>query len=81
MTLMVGDCRLEYKSVKSDHVERKRVISRFKQDILRFEIAMDEPRILQHSEGIQQLRHKYFDQLSTKTLELVLFDELIKIGR
>ena len=40
---------------------------------------MDQSCILEHSEGIQKLGSKHFDELRAQTLELVLFDEFVKI--
>lgn len=40
---------------------------------------MNQPCILEHSEGIQQLSSEYFDELCAQTLELVLFDELVQV--
>ena len=41
---------------------------------------MDQPCVLEHSEGIQQLGGKHFDELGAQALELVLFDEFVKVG-
>jgi hypothetical protein len=41
---------------------------------------MYQPRILQNCEGIQELGHKDFDELSAEALELILFDQFIQVG-
>jgi hypothetical protein len=40
---------------------------------------MYQPSILKDSQGVQQLRHEYFDELCAQTLELILFDELVQV--
>lgn len=55
--------------------------SRLEKDILWLEIAMDQPGILQHGQTLQELLCEDFDQLRTETLELILLDELVQIGR
>lgn len=42
---------------------------------------MDQPGILQHGQTLQELLCEDFDQLRTETLELILLDELVQIGR
>lgn len=42
---------------------------------------MDQPCFLQHGHRIKQLTGEDFNQLSTQADELVLLDELVKVGR
>ena len=41
---------------------------------------MDETLLLEHSQGIKKLGHKDLDELGGETLELILFDQLVKVG-
>ena len=40
---------------------------------------MNKTGIFQHRQGIQELRHEHFDELCTQALELVLFDQFVKV--
>ena len=42
---------------------------------------MDEPSLLQYSQGIEQLSCEDFHQLRTEALELVLLNQLVEIRR
>lgn len=42
---------------------------------------MDQPRLLQRLERVQQLRDKHFDELDGEPSERVLFDELVQVRR
>ena len=42
---------------------------------------MDEPGLLKDCEGIEKLRSEDLDKLRAKTLELVLLDQLVQVGR
>ena len=42
---------------------------------------MYEARLLQNSEGIEQLGGENLHELSAETLELVLLDQLVQVGR
>lgn len=53
--------------------------ARFQEDVFWFEIAVDQPCILEHGEGIQELSRKHFDKLRAEALELVLFDEFVQV--
>ena len=55
--------------------------SRFEKDVLRFQITMNQPGLLEHSESIEQLSCEDLDQLCTQPLELVLLDQLVQIRR
>lgn len=55
--------------------------SRFQQDVLRLQVTVYQTSILEDSQGIQQLRHEYFDELCAQTLKLILLDELVQIRR
>jgi hypothetical protein len=74
MTLIWGDCSLLVSGIK----ERD---SRFKQNVLRLQVAMDQPRILEYCQTFKQLLRKDLDQLSTQPLELILLNQLVEIGR
>jgi hypothetical protein len=52
---------------------------RLQEDVFWFEITVDQPCILEHGEGIQQLGSEHFDELRAQTLELVLFDEFVQV--
>ena len=55
--------------------------SRLQKDVLRFEIAVDEPRFLQNRQSVEQLGREDLDELRAETLELVLLDQLVQVGR
>lgn len=40
---------------------------------------MDETCFFKHRQSVQELRRKDFDELSAEALELVLFDEFVKV--
>ena len=40
---------------------------------------MNKTGIFQHRQGIQELGHEHFDKLCTQALELVLFDQFVKV--
>jgi len=42
---------------------------------------VDQPCVLEHGEGIQQLSSKHLDELRAQTLELILFDEFVQVRR
>ena len=52
---------------------------RLQQDVLWFQIAVNEPRFLEHGQSVQQLAHEDLDQLRAQTLELILLDQLVKV--
>ena len=54
---------------------------RLEEDVLRFEITMDQSCVLEDRQTFQQLLSKDLDQLDTETLELVLLDQLVQIRR
>ena len=54
---------------------------RFQKDVLRFEIAVNQPRFFENRQSVQELRREHFDKLCAKTLELILLDELVQVGR
>jgi hypothetical protein len=49
------------------------------QDILWFQIAMNEPRLVQETKGVQKLLSKHPDKSRAQPSELVLLDELVQI--
>jgi hypothetical protein len=49
------------------------------QDILWFQIAMNEPRLVQETKGVQKLLSKHPHKSRTQPSELVLLDELVQI--
>lgn len=55
--------------------------SRFEQDIFRLQVAVNQPCFFKHRQALEQLLSENLDQLSTQTLELVLLDQLVQIGR
>lgn len=65
---------------KINHLDRRR-LQVLQQDVLRFEIAMDDAGLVQHTEGIQKLGCKDANQTHSQSAELVLFDKLIQIDR
>ena len=42
---------------------------------------MDQARVLEHGERVEELRGKDLDELRAEALELVLLDELVQIRR
>lgn len=74
MTLICGDCNL----VSVDVCE---VDSRFEQNVFRLQITVDKSSLLQYTEAVKQLLREDADKLQAETLELVLFDELVQVGR
>lgn len=42
---------------------------------------MDQARLFQDGQGIQQLRSKHLDELQTESAELVVLDEFVQVGR
>ena len=42
---------------------------------------MNEARLLEHGERVQQLRGEHLDELRAEALELVLLDQLVQVGR
>jgi hypothetical protein len=50
------------------------------EDVLGFEIAVDEARVFEDGHGVEELRHKDLDELRRQALELVLLNELVEIG-
>lgn len=40
---------------------------------------MDQMRLVQQAQGIQQLLRKHADESSAQSTELVLFDELVQV--
>lgn len=49
------------------------------QNVLRFQVAMYQPSLVEESKAIQELLSKHPYQCGTKAPELVLFDELVEI--
>lgn len=54
---------------------------RFEENVFWFEITVDQSCFLEHGHGVQQLGGEHLDELCAETLELILFDELIEVGR
>lgn len=75
MTLICGDWSL------ASVFEHICVNSRFEQNVLWLQITVDQSRIFENRETIQKLLSEDAHQLQTQTLELVLLDELIEVGR
>ena len=42
---------------------------------------MNQPRFFENRQSVQELRREHFDELCAKTLELILLDELVQVGR
>jgi len=42
---------------------------------------MNQARLFQDGQGIQQLRSKHLDELQTQPSELVVLDEFVQVGR
>jgi len=42
---------------------------------------MYKASLFEDRQSIQKLCHEYLDELCTQTLELILFDQLVKVGR
>ena len=55
--------------------------ARLQEDILRFQVAVDEARVLQNGQRVEKLRHEDLDELGAETLELVLLNQLVEVGR
>lgn len=53
--------------------------SRFEQDVFGFQIAMNDLGLLQHGQGIEELRRKDANETRTETTERILLDELVEI--
>lgn len=52
---------------------------RFQQDVLRLQITVDQPCVLEDGESVKKLCSEYFDQLGAEPTERVLLDEFVKI--
>lgn len=55
--------------------------SRLQQDVLGLQIAMDQPRLVQDREGIEELGREDLDELGAESSERVLLDEFVEVGR
>jgi hypothetical protein len=51
----------------------------FQKNILWLQIAMDQMRLVQQAQGVQQLLSKHSDECSTQSTELVLLNELVEV--
>lgn len=73
---MPGDERLvpfsENEAINDQHV-------RSEKDIFRFQVTVNEMCFFQNAESIEKLSGKDFHELSAETLELILFDQFVKI--
>lgn len=56
-----------------------RALEVFQQDVFGFEIAMNQPRLVEQRKPVKQLLGKDSDQRRAQPAELVLFDELVQV--
>ena len=61
-------------------IEHRTDNSRLEENVLWFQIAVYQPRLLEHRQCIQQLGGENFHELCTQPLELILLDQFIKVG-
>lgn len=54
--------------------------ARFEQDILGLQVAMNEPRLVEHRHAIEQLSREDANERGRKPSERVLLDEFVKVG-
>lgn len=54
---------------------------RLEKNVFRFQITVYKPRLLKYRQRVQQLGSKHLHELCAQPLELVLFDQLVKVGR
>ena len=75
---------LDYRALEAKYwsaqacLEQEEIIL-FEQDVLWFQVAVDEACFVQQAQPIQELLRKHTDECRTKTPELVLLDQLVKI--
>lgn len=53
----------------------------FEQNVLGFQIAVDQSRLAQQAQAVQELLSKDAHKSGAQTSELVLFDQLVKVDR
>ena len=78
MTLMIGLSKLQ-PSLAHPFQRTHNQNLLFQENILRFEVAMYQPRLVQQTERIKQLLRKHPNQRRTQSAELILLDELVEV--
>lgn len=53
---------------------------RLEKDVFWLQIAVYQPRLLEHRQRIQQLGSEHLHELCTQPLELILLDQFVKVG-
>lgn len=79
MTLIVGDCSLRQTHDQSCTRGGMRGDLRLEEDVLWFEIAVDDLGLLQYRQRVEKLSGEDADETRTESSERVLLDELIQV--
>lgn len=53
---------------------------RLEKDVFWFQIAVYQPRLLEHRQRVQQLGGEHLHELCAQPLELILLDQFVKVG-
>ena len=78
LDVRVNDLVLEAATAKVSDDDTRLVLA-LQQYILRLQVAMDDPKLLEITQGRQQLNGKASDQIVFKALVMVHLDELVQV--